>query len=184
MFRRNKHIVMLISSFGFLILKGLPCRWIFSNTKVTNSSDFSVNVFENSWCSVHSSPSFNKHSSLKNVLYLTFSCLIRFLASFLRIKQLFWVTINRARFLYSFWSACSSLQHSFFEICISSQSHLLKLLVNYLESSLKDSNSLCNTRVTNVCSFHNWKQTMKWSDIVQLLIGVSIDFSKRSCQIG
>ena len=91
MFRRNKHIVMLISSFGFLILKGLPCRWIFSNTKVTNSSDFSVNVFENSWCSVHSSPSFNKHSSLKNVLYLTFSCLITFhleTAPFLQIKAI------------------------------------------------------------------------------------------------
>ena len=130
MFRRNKHIVMLISSFGFLILKGFPCCWIFSNTKVTNSSDFSVNVFENSWWSVHSSRSFNEHSSLKNLLVLEFFMPLKIPFTncvFSNKSNYFWVTVDRARFLYSFQRAWSSVQHSFFETCISPQIHLLKI---------------------------------------------------------
>ena len=131
MFRRNKHIVMLISSFGFLILKGLPCS---QTHKVTNSSDFSVNLFENSWWMyIH-------HLHLISIVYSKKRFVLDFFMSYKipftnclfssNKNSYFWVTIDRAHFLYSFWSACSSVQHSFFEMCISPQIHLLKTVGN------------------------------------------------------
>ena len=91
---------------------------MFSNTKVSNSSDFSVNVFENLWwiyiyhlhliSIVHS-----KKGSLLDFFMpykiLSTNCLFS-----LSKNNYFWVIIDRARFLYSFWRACSSVQHSLF----------------------------------------------------------------------